>query len=153
MEDELKPVKRGKQRRENRMAAVQFLYQWELNEPDQLNDALHVFVESQDQERDYYAFAEELIHGTIDHIETVDTEIKAHADNWTFERIAKVDLSVLRLAIYELLHCRDIPPIVSINEAIELGKIYSNPDSKRFINGILDQMKNKIDRPLRSAAD
>ena len=153
MEDELKPVKRGKQRRENRMAAVQFLYQWELNEPDQLNDALRVFVESQDQERDYYAFAEELIHGTIDYIETVDTEIKAHADNWTFERIAKVDLSVLRLAIYELLNCRDIPPIVSINEAIELGKIYSNPDSKRFINGILDQMKNKIDRPLRSAAD
>ncbi len=96
---------------------------------------------------------QELIHGTIEHIDAVDTEIKAHADNWTFERIAKVDLSVLRLAIYELLHRRDIPPIVSINEAIELGKIYSNPDSKRFINGILDQMKNKIDRPLRSAAD
>ena len=112
-----------------------------------------MFIESQDQERDYYAFAEELIHGTIDHIEAVDSEINAHAANWTFERIAKVDLSVLRLAIYELLQRRDIPPIVSINEAIELGKIYSNPDSKRFINGILDQMKNKIDRPLRSAAD
>lgn len=89
----------------------------------------------------------------IEHIEAVDTEIKEHAANWTFARIAKVDLSVLRLAIYELLHRRDIPPIVSINEAIELGKIFSNPDSKRFINGILDQMKNKIDRPLRSAAE
>ena len=153
MEEKVKPVKRGTQRRENRMAAVQFLYQWELNKPDQLNDALRVFISSQDQERDYYAFAEELIHGTIDHIEAVDEEINAHADNWTFERIAKVDLSVLRLAIYELLQRRDIPPIVSINEAIELGKIYSNPDSKRFINGILDQMKNKIDRPLRSAVD
>ena len=153
MEDELKPVKRCTQRRENRMAAVQFLYQWELNKPEQLNDALRVFIESQDQERDYYAFAEELIHGTIDNIEAVDTEINVHAANWTFERIAKVDLSVLRLAIFELLQRRDIPPIVSINEAIELGKIYSNPDSKRFINGILDQMKNKIDRPLRSASD
>ena len=153
MEKKIKPVKRGTQRRENRMAAVQFLYQWELNKPDQLNDALRVFIASQDQERDYYAFAEELVHGTIDHIEAVDTEIKSYAANWTFERIAKVDLSVLRLAIYELLERRDIPPIVSINEAIELGKIYSNPDSKRFINGILDQMKNKIDRPLRSAAD
>lgn len=135
------------------MCSVQFLYQWELNKPEQLNDALRVFIESQEQDRDYYAFAEELIHGVIENIEQVDQEIKSHAANWTFERIAKVDLSVLRLAIYELLYRRDIPPIVSINEAIELGKIYSNPDSKRFINGILDQMKNKIDRPLRSAAD
>ncbi len=153
MEDEQKPVTRPPQRRENRMCAVQFLYQWELNKPDQLHDALRIFIESQEQERDYYVFAEELIHGVLEHIEAIDAEIKAHAANWTFERIAKVDLSVLRLAIYELLQRRDIPPIVSINEAIELGKIYSNPDSKRFINGILDQMKNKIDRPLRSAAD
>jgi N utilization substance protein B len=135
------------------MSAVQFLYQWELNKPEQLNDALRVFIESQDQERDYYTFAEELIHGVLENVDQVDQEIKSYAANWTFERIAKVDLSVLRLAIYELLHRRDIPPIVSINEAIELGKIYSNPDSKRFINGILDQMKNKIDRPLRRAAD
>lgn len=153
MEDEVKPVKRASQRRENRMCAVQYLYQWELNKPEELHDALRVFFESQDQERDYYIFAEELIHGTLQNIEAVDEEIKAHAANWSFERIAKVDLSVLRLAIFELLHRRDIPPIVSINEAIELGKIYSTPDSKRFINGILDQMKNKIDRPLRSAAD
>ena len=53
MENEVKPAKRDTQRRENRMAAVQFLYQWELNQPDQLNDALRVFIESQDHERDY----------------------------------------------------------------------------------------------------
>ncbi|MGZ0654127.1 transcription antitermination factor NusB [Coraliomargarita sp. W4R53] len=153
MEDEVKPVKRASQRRENRMCAVQFLYQWELNKPEQLHAALRVFLETKEQERDYFAFAEELVTGVIEHIESVDEQIKAHAANWTFERIAKVDLSILRLAIYELLQRRDIPPIVTINEAIELGKIYSNPDSKRFINGILDQMKNKIDRPLRSAAD
>ena len=114
---------------------------------------MRVFIELQDRPRDYYAFAEELIHGTLEYLEAVDSEIKEHAANWTFDRIAKVDLSVLRLAIFELLQRRDIPPIVSINEAIELGKIYSTPDSKRFINGILDQMKNKIDRPHRSAAD
>jgi len=153
MEEPAKPVKRSSQRRDNRVCAVQFLYQWELNKPDQLNDALRVFIETQEHERDYYAFTEELVHGTIEHIGAVDAEIQEHAANWTFARIAKVDLSVLRLAIYELLHRRDIPPIVSINEAIELGKIFSNPDSKRFINGILDQMKNKLDRPLRSAVD
>ena len=153
MEDQATNVKRPPQRRENRMCAVQFLYQWELNKPEQLNDAVRIFIESQDQPRDYYTFAEELIYGTLEHLEAVDSEIKEHAANWTFDRIAKVDLSVLRLAIFELLQRRDIPPIVSINEAIELGKIYSTPDSKRFINGILDQMKNKIDRPHRSATD
>jgi N utilization substance protein B len=153
MEDADKPVKRSSQRRENRMCAVQFLYQWELNKPEQLNDAVCQFFETQEHSREYYAFAEELIHGTIEHIDAVDSEIKAYAVNWTFERIAKVDLSVLRLAIYELLQRTDIPPIVSINEAIELGKIFSTPDSKRFINGILDKMKNKITRPLRKAAD
>ena len=153
MEDQATNVKRPPQRRENRMCAVQFLYQWELNKPEQLNDAVRIFIESQDQPRDYYTFAEEIIYGTLEYLKAVDSEIKEHAANWTFDRIAKVDLSVLRLAIFELLQRRDIPPIVSINEAIELGKIYSTPDSKRFINGILDQMKNKINRPHRSAAD
>jgi N utilization substance protein B len=153
MEEQEKPVKRSPQRRENRKCAIQFLYQWELNKPDQVNDALRVFIETLDEPRDYYAFAEELVHGTLEHIEEVDAEIQAHATNWKFERIAKVDLSILRLAIYELLHRRDIPPVVSINEAIDLGKVFSNLDSKRFINGILDQMKNKIDRPLREAAE
>ncbi|MFU8847601.1 MAG: transcription antitermination factor NusB [Opitutales bacterium] len=153
MEDQEKPVKRSSQRRENRKCAIQFLYQWELNKPEQVNDALRVFLETQEQPREYFTFTEELVHGTLEHIEAIDAEILAHAANWKFERIAKVDLSILRLAIYELLHRRDIPPIVSINEAIDLGKVFSNLDSKRFINGILDQMKNKIDRPLRDAAD
>ena len=86
-------------------------------------------------------------------MEAIDVQIQAHASNWKFERIAKVDLAILRLAIHELLHRTDIPPIVSINEAIDLSKAFSNPDSKRFINGILDKMKDQINRPLRKAAD
>ena len=91
MENQATDVKRPQQRRENRMCAVQFLYQWELNKPEQLNDAVRFFIESQDQPRNYYAFAEELIHGTLEHLEAVDSEIKEHAANWTFDRIAKVD--------------------------------------------------------------
>ncbi|MEM8866647.1 MAG: transcription antitermination factor NusB [Verrucomicrobiota bacterium] len=150
-EDEVKP--RRSQRRENRMAAVQFLYQWEVNRPDVLADAVAQFFESREEGRDYYAFGEELANGAIEQIEVLDKQILEHARNWSFDRIAKVDLSILRLAIYELLFRTDIPPIVSINEAIDLGKVFSNPDSKRFINGILDQMKNRIDRPLRKALD
>lgn len=153
MENNEPKVNKRSQRRENRMAVVQFLYQWELNKPEELNDAVATFIEGQENSREYYAFAEELIYGVIENNESVDTEIKSYADNWNFDRIAKVDLSILRLAIYELKEREDIPPIVSINEAIDLSKIYSTPDSKRFINGILDKMKNKIDRPLREAAD
>lgn len=133
------------------MCALQFLYQWEINKSERLHDALRVFIESQSRDRDYYSFAEELIHGALENINRIDREIRSHTANWAFERIAKVDLAVLRLAIYELLYRNDIPPIVSINEAIELGKTFSDPESKRFINGILDQIKNKIRRPLRQA--
>ena len=142
------------QRRQNRMAAVQYLYQWEANKPEQLNDGICQFFEHQEENpRAYYAFAEELVYGVIENIDAVDAQIKQHAQNWAFERIAKVDLAVLRLALYELLYRTDIPPIVSINEAIELGKIFSNPDSKRFINGLLDKVKGHLNRPLRNAVD
>ena len=152
MEDN-EPVTRRSQRRENRISTVQFLYQWESNKPEVLADDICQFFENQEEDRAYYAFAEELALGAIENIEAIDAEITEHASNWTFDRIAKVDLAILRLAIYELLFRTDIPPIVSINEAIDLSKIFSNPDSKRFINGILDKMKDKITRPLRKAAD
>jgi len=146
-------VNKGPQRRENRVRAVQFLYQWELNRPDLLADAVWAFFQQQDEPREYYAFAEDLIHGVLENIDAIDREIAEHLENWRYERVAKVDLAILRLAVHELLHRPDIPPIVSINEAIELGKIFSSPDSKRFINGILDRVKAKINRPLRRSAD
>ena len=152
MEDN-EPVTRRSQRRENRMCTVQFLYQWESNTPEILADDICQFFENQEEDRAYYAFAEELSIGTIENVKAIDAHIIEHANTWTFDRIAKVDLAILRLAIYELLFRTDIPPIVSINEAIDLSKVFSNPDSKRFINGILDKMKGKITRPLRKAAD
>ena len=143
-------------RRENRTAAMQFLYQWSINKTDDLPGALHVFfkdLELEDEHpRDYYAFAEDLIHGAIHHMDDIDTEIKKYLRNWDFDRVARIDLAILRLAIYEMLKRTDIPPIVSINEAIEMSKVFSIPDAKRFINGILDQFKLTLDRPLRSAS-
>ena len=145
--------KKPPQRRANRMAAVQYIYSWEINQPEVLSDSLRSFFENHDEEpREYYQFAEELINGIIENIEEIDAVIKERTANWDFSRIAKVDLSILRLAVFELFHRLDIPPIVSINEAIELSKIFSNPDSKRFINGILDQLKLQLKRPLRTAA-
>ena len=135
------------------MAAVQFLYQWEANKPDELLDSVSTFFSNQEENRDYYSFGESLVLGAIENISEIDEAISKQAKNWKFDRIAKVDLAVLRLALYELLFRDDIPPIVSINEAIDLGKTFSNLESKRFINGILDEIKKSIQRPLRKAND
>ena len=135
------------------MAAVQFLYQWEANKPSELLDSVSTFFSNQEESRDYYSFGESLVLGAIENISEIDEAISKQAKNWKFDRIAKVDLAVLRLALYELLFRDDIPPIVSINEAIDLGKTFSNLESKRFINGILDEVKKSIQRPLRKAND
>lgn len=141
------------QRRNNRMAAVQYLYSYELNPPEIIQDGIRTFFDTREEDRDYYAFAEELVYGVLENLKPIDEKIMSLAQNWKFERIAKVDLSILRLAIYEMLYRMDIPPIVSIDEAIELSKIFSNQDSKRFINGILDKMKGDLTRPLRQALE
>lgn len=140
------------QRSDNRRAAMQFLYSWEYNRPEVLNDMIRSFFETEEKDREYFTFAEALIRGVIENVDFLDEEIQKLAKNWTFDRIARVDLSILRIAIYELKFCSDIPPIVSINEAVEMGKMFSKDDSKRFINGILDRVKNSLDRPAREAS-
>ncbi len=140
------------QRRESRAAALQFLYAWSINRPANVADDLHLFFQGLEQPRDHYAFAEELIHGVLTHLDEIDGHIRTLAHNWEFDRIARIDLAILRLAIFEMLHRKDIPPVVSINEAIDLSKNFSTADSKRFINGILDRMKDKLGRDARKAS-
>lgn len=136
-------------RRENRIAAMQFLYLFEAQKSSDVAKSLKLFFSSKEKPATDYAFAKELAEGALMQLSQIDEKIKAHAENWAFGRIAKVDLAILRLAIYELEYRRDIPPVVSINEAIELAKEFSDADSKRFINGILDKIKDTLDRPLR----
>lgn len=140
------------QRREGRAAAVQYLYAWSINSPASLEDDLKVFFEGMDKPRDYYAFGEELIRGAIEKSSEIDGHIRSLAHNWEFDRIAKIDLAILRVAIFEMMHRPDIPPVVSINEAIDLSKEFSNADAKRFINGILDRLKGQIGRDARKAS-
>jgi N utilization substance protein B len=137
------------QRRDGRVAALQYLYAWSLNDPKNLAEDLIVFFENLEHPRAHYAYAEELIQGVILNQAEVDAIIKGLAQNWDFARIAKIDLAILRLAIFEMKHRKDIPPVVSINEAIDLSKQFSNLDSKRFINGILDRYKGQIGRDAR----
>src|SRR5512136_2191239 len=160
-------------RREARERAVQFLFQHDLNPPDDLEAALEQFWQSQRaaaiaeekgaatwgqsvelpppsaEEASVRLFADPLIRGTLEHRNEADDVIKKHAKNWELHRIAAVDRNVLRLAIYEMLHRDDIPAVVSINEAVDIAKKFSTHDSGKFVNGILDKIKSELMRPSR----
>jgi len=160
-------------RREARERAVQFLFQHDLNPPENLDEALNRFWDSQraaalaDEkdashwgettqlppptagEAEMRLFSEPLIRGTLQFRDEIDAIIKKHAVNWDFHRIAAVDRNIMRLAIYEMLHRDDIPPVVSINEAVDIAKKFSTQDSGKFVNGILDKVKGEIMRPAR----
>lgn len=137
------------QRRDGRVAAMQYLFAWSINTPKNLAEDVRTFIETLEQPREHYAFGEELIHGVITNVDEIDGRIRGLAHNWDFDRIAKIDLAIMRLAIYEMIHRKDIPPVVSINEAIDLSKQFSNLDAKRFINGILDRLKDQLGRDSR----
>ncbi len=160
-------------RREARERAVQFLFQHDLNPPENLPAALEQFWESQraaaiaeeknvatwgqpvelppptSDEAAVRLFADPLIQGALEHREEADALIKKHAKNWELHRIAAVDRNILRLAIFEMLHRDDIPPVVSINEAVDVAKKFSTQDSGKFVNGILDKVKSELLRPAR----
>jgi N utilization substance protein B len=96
-------------------------------------------------------FAEPLIRGTLEKRDEIDEKIKKHAANWDLTRMAVVDRNILRLAIYEMLFREDIPPVVSINEAVDIAKKFSTQDSGKFVNGLLDKIRSEILRPPRTA--
>ena len=140
-------------RRDGRVAALQFLYAWSINPPKNLMEDLRVFFENMEEPREHYSFGEEIIHGAIEKMPDIDARIKGLAQNWEFERIARIDLAILRIAMFEMIYRKDIPPVVSINEAIDLSKQFSNADAKRFINGILDRLKDQLGRDARKATE
>lgn len=159
-------------RRVARERAVQFLFQHDLNPPEDLPRALEHFWETQRaaalpeeqgptwgqpvelppptaEDVAVREFAEGLIRGCIQHRDEIDEIIKKHSKNWGLHRMAAVDRNILRLAIYEMLHREDIPPVVSINEAVDVAKKFSTEDSGKFVNGILDKVKAELMRPAR----
>jgi transcription antitermination protein NusB len=164
-------------RRQARERAVQFLFQHDLNPPEDLKGALSHFWESQQQstlaedkgpakwgeksepvppsvdEAATQLFAEDLIRGALERRKEVDEAIVRHAKNWDLRRMAAVDRNILRLAVYEMMYRDDIPPIVSINEAVDIAKKFSTQDSGKFVNGILDKIRGEVMRPARSVKE
>ncbi len=122
-----------------RELALQALYQLEIRGEEALEDALNFCIESA-EDTEVSQYATQLIEGSYGAKAQIDKKITAVAEHWELPRMATVDRCILRLSIYELLYKEDIPPKVSINEAIELAKKYSTANSGTFVNGVLDKI-------------
>ena len=134
-------------RRKARILAVQALYAWEMS-GQSLADLLSFDWIDEDKKEHYEPeildFSRLMIAGTIEQIEAIDAMIQKHLQHWTFERLRKVDLAILRVGVYSIVYQKDIPVQISIDEAIEIAKEYGSEDSYRFINGVLDGIRKDI---------
>lgn len=132
--------------------ALQILYQIELR-GDPEDEVLRNFWQDQPAEEEVRSFADKLVRGTSRHLRTIDEIISRHAENWDLKRMAAVDRNIMRQATYELLYLAgEIPPKVAINEAVTIAKKYSQEESGKFVNGILDKINHTEERLVDQAA-
>jgi N utilization substance protein B len=129
-------------RRKSRECALQLLYQMEMG-GQSLQDAVSLFWQSHDADEDVRIFADQLVAGVNGHLDEIDEVLSVFSTNWKISRMASIDKNILRIAIYELIHCPDIPVKVTINEAVEIAKSFGTAESGAFVNGILDNVAKK----------
>lgn len=141
----------GKRRR-SRELAIKVLFHLEFSKKDDPAVTFDLICNNFGISKDIEIFSKELALGVCVHIKELDNLISKASQNWRLERIARVDHSILRLAVYELLYRDDIPPKVSINEAVDLGKKFGTEESGAFINGILDKIYTSLIRESQNSA-
>jgi N utilization substance protein B len=137
----------GKRRR-SREFALQVLYQLEIKKEDVLQAmgqlGAHFSPGGKEDE-----FSKRIVLGVTEHLQEIDRLIEERSEHWRLDRMTIIDRNILRIAIFELLYCDEVPPKVTLNEAIDLGKRYGSEESGGFINGILDRIQNEVvQKPL-----
>jgi transcription antitermination factor NusB len=140
--------KHMRRRTRGRELALQILYQIDITR-DNCDVALTNFWDTHSEENileETKGFATEIVKGVAINLKVIDANISRHATNWQLERMAVVDRNILRLSCFEIMFRMDIPPKVSINEAVELAKRYSGPETGKFVNAILDKIKLENDK-------
>jgi len=141
------PIRRRTRARE---IALQVLFQFDLRGDgyaEELGSTIAgLCAEGADGDTEVVGFATRLVEGTLGHRTEIDQRLQGVTRNWDLARMANVDRNVLRMAIYELTWCRDVPPKVAINEAIDLGKKFSTANSGGFVNGILDRVRLDLEQ-------
>jgi len=137
-------------RRSAREWAVQFLFQNDFN-PVDIERALPEFWNDKNPDSKSKQFVEDLIRGVIANLRQIDGLMQSYAEHWEINRMNAVDRNVIRMALFEMLFRPDIPPVVSINEAVDIAKAFSSLESGKFVNGILDRALQDLQRPSRKA--
>jgi N utilization substance protein B len=135
-------------RRKARELVLQGLYAWEMNQ-DRFEAILETFTNEIPKDPDTVEFASSLLRQAVRHQEELDRDIRSVVKNWDFDRLALLDRLILRLAVAELLYFNEIPPKVTINEAIDLAKKFSTEQSGQFVNGILDALYRQYHQEKR----
>lgn len=123
-------------RKRARIGAMQALFAMDINN-DFSTDKLDLFMENNNFQGDEVDYINRVVPDILDKLEVVDETIEKNLKGWTMARLAKVDRQILRVAVYEFLYKDDIPEEVSINEAVEIARLYSSDEAPKFINGIL----------------
>lgn len=131
-------------RRKSRELAMQALFYIDMSQNDS-NDLLDRFCENYKPSTKVLSFFLKLVRGVLEARSDIDKIIERFSDNWKLSRMSCVDRNVMRIAVYELLCCNDIPFKVSINEAIDVGKKFGTEESGAFINGILDSIRMALE--------
>lgn len=130
-------------RRKGREAALQMLYQMDLSGVS-AEQAIAVFWPNLGMTRDGEDFANVIVRGVATESDRIDETIRKVSQHWRLERMARVDRNILRLGTYELLAMADVPPRVTLNEAVELAKKFGNESSPGFVNGVLDRIATDL---------
>jgi N utilization substance protein B len=127
-------------RRRAREYALQILFQIDFKSQEISSHDFEDFWLDKNESEDVKKFTEDLVSGTVRRLNEIDSRIEKVAENWILKRMAAVDRNILRFSAYEILYRKDIPPAVTINEAVEIAKKFSSSESAPFINGILDRL-------------
>ena len=136
-------------RRRARILAFQSLFGWEMNRLPSEEIISFDWLDNEKQEKlddETRNFARLLVQGCLENIEEIDKRIEERLEHWNLERLAKVDLAILRLGCYSLCYQRSIPASVTIDEAIDIAKEFGSDDSYRFINGVLDGIRKNLEK-------
>ncbi|QNN74427.1 transcription antitermination factor NusB [Vagococcus carniphilus] len=134
-------------RHQLREVAFQVIFSMLYSEDLEVNEAIENVLEHYDEQssQEVPQYLEVVVTGVKEHQEELDKIIEKHLKRWTVSRIAKTDLVILRLALFEMLYISDIPAKVSLNEALEIAKTFSDDESRRFVNGVLSSAMNEMD--------
>jgi len=127
-------------RRKAREYALQLLFQIDFTKRELERKDIEEFWSGKKESGDIKEFTEKLVKGTIESLDEIDSIIEKATENWFLKRMAAVDRNILRFAAYEILHRKDIPYAVTINEALEIAKKYSSAEAASFLNGVLDKL-------------